>query len=67
MSLSVSGLEPVSDKSDSSLFISLCHDEFDTDPVVVKTMRLDSISPAVHIKYSHSWYFCERLIKSGDS
>jgi hypothetical protein len=67
MSLSVSGLQPVAVKSHSSLFTSLCHDEFDTDPVVVKTMKLDSISPAVHIKYSYSWYFCEWLIKSGGS
>jgi hypothetical protein len=44
----VSGLEPVAVKSDSSLVISLCHDELDTDPVVVKTVRLGSVSPAVH-------------------
>jgi hypothetical protein len=45
-SLIVSGLEPVTRKSDSSLFVSLCHDELGNDPV--KTVRLGSVSPAVH-------------------
>lgn len=47
-SLIVSGLEPVVGKSDSSLFTDLCHDELDTDPVIIKTKRLGSINPAVH-------------------
>ena len=47
-SLIVSGLEPVVGKSDSSLFIDLCHDELNTDTVIIKTKRLGSINPAVH-------------------
>jgi hypothetical protein len=45
-SLVVSGLELAADKSDSALFTSLCHEELDTDPVIVKTMRLGKDSPA---------------------
>ena len=47
-SLIVSGLEPVVGKSDSSLFTDLCHDELDTDPVIIKTKRMGSINPAAH-------------------
>jgi hypothetical protein len=44
-SLIVSGLKPAVDITDSALFTSLCHDELDTDPDIVKTMRLGKNSP----------------------
>jgi hypothetical protein len=64
--LIVSGLEPMAGKSDTTLFISLCHDELDIDPVVVKTTKLGSISPAVH-KVQPLLVFLREADKSGDS
>jgi hypothetical protein len=44
-SLIVTGLEPNGDKSNSELFSSLCRDELDLRPDVIRTMRLGKHNP----------------------
>jgi hypothetical protein len=50
------------DKPDSELFSSLCRDEFDIQPDIVKTMRLGKNNPPGE-KRGHFWSSCARSIK----